>query len=146
MVQRLGKAGIGNRCPDAQAGKFLGRQQGFLQPATERQDRHVHTLAQDPAFADFQRASFPGQFHASTFAARIAESTGPVVNLRRSGDHMAQFGFVGRRHDHEIRQAGQIGQIISACMGRSIGADQSGPVDGKTHRQLLIATSCTTWS
>jgi len=31
-------------------------------------------------------------------------------------------------------------------MGRAVGADQARAVDREAHRQLWIATSCTTWS
>jgi hypothetical protein len=58
-----------------------------------------------------------------------------------------QFGLVGGRHEHEARQAAEIGVVERAGMGRAVGADQAGAVDREAHRQpLWIATSCTTWS
>ena len=50
---------------------------------------------------------------------------------------MHQLGLVGGRHQHEAGQAAEIGDVEGAGMGRAVGADQSGAVDGKAHRQPL---------
>ena len=50
---------------------------------------------------------------------------------------MHQLGLVGRRHHHETRQAAEIGDVEGAGMGRAVGADEPGPVDGEAHRQPL---------
>ena len=55
----------------------------------------------------------------------------------RGGDHVDELGLVGRRHHRHVRQAGEIGDVESAGMGRAVGADQPGAVDGEAHRQLL---------
>ena len=48
---------------------------------------------------------------------------------------MHQLGLVGRRHDDEARQAAEIGDVERAGMGRAVGADETGAVDGEAHRQ-----------
>ena len=50
---------------------------------------------------------------------------------------MHQLDLVGRRHDHHAGQARQEGHVEGAGMGRAVGADQPGPVDGEADRQLL---------
>ena len=50
---------------------------------------------------------------------------------------MHQFGFVRRRHQHEARQAAEIGDIEGAGMGRAVGADQAGAIHGEAYRQTL---------
>ena len=50
---------------------------------------------------------------------------------------MHELGLVGRRHDHEARQAAEIGDVEGAGMGRAVGADEAGAVDGEAHRQVL---------
>ena len=52
-------------------------------------------------------------------------------------DHVHQFGLVGGRHDDEIGQAAEIGDVERAGMGRAVGADQAGAVDREAHRQAL---------
>ena len=53
------------------------------------------------------------------------------------GDHMGQLGLVRRRHDHEIGQGRQIGDVERAGMGGAVGAHQAGAVHGEAHRQRL---------
>jgi len=50
---------------------------------------------------------------------------------------MHELGLVRRRHHNKVRQAAEIGQIKRAGMCRAIGADKSGAVHRKAHRQLL---------
>ena len=78
-----------------------------------------------------------GHRHAEAFAARIAQRRGAIVDRRRGRHHVDEFGLVGRRHHHEIRQAAEIGDIERAGMGRAVGADEAGAVERKAHRQLL---------
>ena len=50
---------------------------------------------------------------------------------------MDELGFVGRRHHRHVGQAGEIGDVEGAGVGRAVGADQPGAVDGEAHRQVL---------
>ena len=50
---------------------------------------------------------------------------------------MHELGLVGRRHQHEARQAAEIGDVEGAGMGRAVGADEPGAVDREAHRQPL---------
>ena len=52
-------------------------------------------------------------------------------------DHVHQLGFVGGGHHDHVGQRGEVGYVERARMRRAIGADQSGAVDGKAHRQVL---------
>ena len=44
-----------------------------------------------------------------------------------------EFGFVGRRHHDEVRQAAEIGDIEGAGVGWSVRTHQPGPVDGEAN-------------
>ena len=52
-------------------------------------------------------------------------------------DHVDELGLVGRRHQHEARQAAEIGNVERAGMGRAVGADQAGAIERESHRQAL---------
>ena len=92
----------------------------------------VRALAHDPALADLERHAALGHVDADAVAARIAERDGrsSIADLGRH--HVHQFGLVGRRHDHEARQAAEIGDVERAGMGRAVGADQAGAVDARS--------------
>ena len=99
--------------------------------------RHLVALAHDAALADLERLAFRRHRHAEAFAARIAQRRRPVVDRDRGRHHVHQLGLVGRRHQHEAGQAAEIGDVEGAGMGRAVGADQAGAVDGEAHRQAL---------
>ena len=93
--------------------------QAFGEPRAEAQDaRSCVPSRSDPALADLERRAARRQLDADALAARIAEGRGPVVDRRRGRDHVHQLGLVGRRHDHEARQAAEIGDVEGAGMGR----------------------------
>ena len=48
-----------------------------------------------------------------------------------------ELGLVGGGHDDEAGQAAEIGDVERAGVGRAVGADEAGAVDGEAHRQLL---------
>ncbi len=136
-VEGLGEAGVGHRRAEALGAEILGRHQAFLQTRTEIQDGNLGALANDPALADFQRRALRRQLDADALAARIAEGRRPVVDCGGRRHHVHQFQLVGRRHDDEVRQASEIGHVEGTRMGGAVGADQSRPIDGEPHRQLL---------
>ena len=41
------------------------------------------------------------------------------------------------RHDDEIREAGEVGEVEGAGVSGPVGADQPGAIDGEAHRQVL---------
>ena len=137
FIQWLGKARIGHGWRDAFGRQRLGGLFDFGKPRPERQNRHTPAFAQDSSLADLQRHARLGQLHPGPVAARIAEGNRPLVIRRSGGDHMHQLRLIRCRHDNEARQVGQEGDVESPRMGRSIGADQPGAVDGKAHRQPL---------
>jgi hypothetical protein len=48
-----------------------------------------------------------------------------------------ELGFVGGGHHHHAGEAGEVGYVERAGMGRSIRPDQPCPVDGEANRQML---------
>ena len=50
---------------------------------------------------------------------------------------MGQFRFVRRGHEHETGQAAEIGDVVGAGVGGTIGADQPGAVERKANRKAL---------
>ena len=136
-VQRLGEARIGDGGRQAEAGELVGRRQAFRQPRAERQQRDRRALAHDAALADLKRRAALGQLDADALAARIAEGDGPSSIAAAVATMCIELRLVGRRHHHEAGQAARIGDVEGAGMGRAVGADQPGAVDGEAHRQLL---------
>ena len=89
------------------------------------------------ALADLELLGRFGQRHAGARAARIAEGDRAAVVLGGGIGHVDQLGLVGRGHDHEVGQRAEIGHVEAAGVGRPVGADQPGAVDGEAHRQVL---------
>ncbi len=50
---------------------------------------------------------------------------------------MHQFRFISRRHDDEIRQVSEVGDVEGSGMRRAIRTDQTGAVDGESDGQAL---------
>src|SRR6202000_179471 len=109
----------------------------LAKPCAERQQRNLAALADDAAFADFERNAGFGHLDAATFAARVAYRARPIVDGYLRGHHVNQLSLVGSRHDHKVRQAAEIGIVERTGMRRAVGADEAGAVDGKTHGQAL---------
>ena len=70
------------------------------------------------ALADRQRLAALRQLDADALAARIAQRDRAVVVRGRGRDHVHELGLVGRRHHHHVRQAGEIGDVEGAGVGR----------------------------
>ena len=136
-VDRLGETRVGHRRGQAVRLQRVGRLQAFAEPGAEREQGDGRAFAHDATLADFQRNADGGQIDADTVAAREAEGGRTVVDRRRGGDHVHQFGLVGRGHQHEVGQTAEIGKIERAGMGRAVGADQTGAIDDEAHRQTL---------
>ena len=56
-------------------------------------------------------------------ATRVAHGHG-VVGLEGRGQRHAALVLVRRRHHDHVRDAAQVGQVVVACVGRTVGADQ----------------------
>ena len=106
-------------------------------PRAERQDGDRRAFAHDAALADLERHALGRQLDADALAARIAEGARPVVDGDGGRHHVHQLGLVGGRHQHEARQAAEVGEIEGAGMRGAVGADEAGAVEGKAHRQAL---------
>ena len=136
-VQRLGETRIGHRGRNATGRQRFCRDQHFGKTCPKAQDRNARTLADHPAPSDLQRHAPCRQVHANSVPARKAEGNRTAVMRRRRGHHVHKLGLIRRRHDDKAGQVGQKGHIKGPGMGRPIGPDQTGPVDGKAHRQAL---------
>ena len=53
------------------------------------------------------------------------------------GDHVDELGLVGGGHHDEAGQVGEEGDVEGAGVGRAVGADEAGAVDGEAHGQAL---------
>ena len=51
--------------------------------------------------------------------------------------HPPRLVLVGRSHDHDVRQAAQVGHVIRAGVRGSVAAHHAGAVDGEHHRKIL---------
>ena len=67
---------------------------------------------------DLKRLSAFGELDPDAFASRISKRDRTFVIRGRGGDHMHEFGLVGRRHEHDVRQAAEIGEVVRACVRR----------------------------
>ena len=50
---------------------------------------------------------------------------------------MLEFGLVGGCHQHETRQATEVGRIEGAGVRRPVGTDQAGAIEREAHGQAL---------
>ena len=57
-----------------------------------------------------------------------------------------QEKFNPRRHHHHVGEHSHVGEVVSAVVGRPVGADQAGAVEPEDHRQVLEPTSWKIWS
>ena len=62
----------------------------------------LHDLRADPAFADLQLFRHFGQVYAYTAATWIAERNWAFIIRSRSANHVFQFCFISRCHNHEV--------------------------------------------
>ena len=75
--------------------------------------------------------------HAEAVAARVAERDRAVAVLDGRVQHVPQFAFVLRRHDHHARDRAQVTQIEHAVMRRSVGSDNTRAVQREDHMEML---------
>ena len=136
-VERLGEARIGDRCrAGRRPASCSAACQALGQPRAEAQERDRGALAQDAALADRERLAVLGELDADALAARIAERDRARRRWRRRSRPCARAP--PRRPPPSPRcpgSAAEIGDVEGAGMGRAVGADQPGAVDGEAHRQ-----------
>ena len=137
-VERLGEARVGDRRRQAEGGELLGGRQAFAKPRAEgeERDRRCPRARCGPCRS---RAACR-RWACRRRRPRRADSgrrSGRSSIAARGRDHVDELGLVGRRHHHEARQAAEIGDVEGAGMGRAVGADEAGAVDGEAHRQRL---------
>ena len=74
----------------------------------------------------------------SALAARVAQRDRAVV-VERGAQHVRQHRLVARRHQHDVRQAAQVGDVEGAVVGRAVVADEPGAVHREHDVELLQA-------
>lgn len=77
--------------------------------------------------------------HSSTSAIRprVAQRYGTPLMPDGSPEHVAQFVFILRAHDHHFRDHPQVGEIKDAMVRWTVGPDDATAVEGKHHVQML---------
>ena len=136
-IDRLGEACIRHRGRNTARGKVFRGLLRFGKAGSERQQRHRRALANDAAAADLERDAALRHLDADAFATRVTQRGGALVIGRLRRNHVDEIGLIGGGHDHEFRQAAEIGEIERARMRRAVSADETGAVHRKAHRQLL---------
>ncbi len=79
------------------------------------------------------------QRHAGALAARVAQRDRPVVVGERRPQHVHEHRLVARGHQHDVRQAAQVGDVEGAVMGRPVVADQPGAIHREDDVEALQA-------
>ena len=134
-IERFGKPRVRHRRRQPERREFFRGARTFGKAGSEREKCNLAALADNSALADLEGYADLRHVHPDPVAARIAEGGRAVVDGRRRGDHVNQFGLVRGGHEHEPGEATEIGDVERAGMSWSIGADEPGTVDGEAHRQ-----------
>ncbi len=131
LVQGLDEAHVG----DGGVELFPGLEGGGDEAAPGQQG-DVVALAYGFALADGQRVKAGLDGRAGAFTARVAHGGGACVQ-KAGAEHLAAFVFIGRGHDDQVGDAGQVAVVEAAGMGGAVGADQPGAVEGEQHVEVL---------
>ena len=132
-VQRLGEARI--RDGDAQPVRLrqpVGRRAGDRDARAVAQQRDALARLQDLASADRDRDGRARRRGAHRRAARVAQRDRAGVVGERGVQHVDEHRRVTRRHEHDVRQAAQVGDVERSVMRRAVVADEAGAVDART--------------
>ena len=136
-IERLGETRVGDGGRQPELGQLGRGLRAFGEACAERQDGDRVALADDPPLADLERDARFGHRDADAVATRITYGRRPIVDRDGGGDHVGEFALVRRGHDDEPGQAAEIGGVERARMGRTVGADESSPIDREANRQRL---------
>ena len=137
QIQRFGEPRVGHGY-----GQSVGLQQtrsfqSIRKACSERQDCRGASFSHYPAAPYAQLFSLRRQEDACAGASRISQRAGTVIDLAGGRNHVDEFGFIGRRHQHDVGQAAEIDKIEASRMGRPVGSHRSGAIDCKANRQPL---------
>src|SRR5207237_6721326 len=119
------KTRIGDCRRQPESGELLRCLHTLGEAAAKAKQRDCGALAQDSASADLEWHAPLGERYSDPFAARVTHRRWPVVEGHASRDHVYQLGLVTRGHDHETRQAAEIGDVERACMGLAVLANEA---------------------
>ena len=84
------------------------------------------------------RCGCAGQLDADALAARVADRDRAVV-AQRGVEHVDEHRLVARRHQRDVGQTSQVGDVEGAVVGRAVVADEAGAVHAEHDRQALEA-------
>mmetsp|Transcript_1232 Transcript_1232/g.3507 ORF Transcript_1232/g.3507 Transcript_1232/m.3507 type:complete len:279 (-) Transcript_1232:1230-2066(-) len=68
---------------------------------------------------------------------RVSENSRSIIERRASGHHISQFNLITGRHNGQVGNASQVGQIVASMMSRSVVAHNTGAVQHESHGQVL---------
>ena len=68
---------------------------------------------------------------------RVSKDSRSVVKGSAGGNHISQLNLVTGRHDGQVGDASQVGQIVASMVGGSVVADQTGTVQDHAHGKVL---------
>ena len=121
------------------ARQLLGRLQAFRQPGAVGEDARrwcpragcgPRPISQRRCRAPAARGRCPRRAGSGRRSGRSSMAAAVATMCISSSSSAA-------RHQHDVRQAAEIGDVEGAGMGRAVGADQPGAVHGEAHRQVL---------
>eukprot|EP00968_Pinguiococcus_pyrenoidosus_P010154 scaffold803_cov310-Pinguiococcus_pyrenoidosus.AAC.67 len=70
-------------------------------------------------------------------AARVAHRAGLVVDADLGLHHVHELDLIAGRHNHNVREGAQVGQVEGSVVRRSVVADEPGAIQDEANRQLL---------
>src|ERR1035437_2446063 len=137
-IERYYKTGVDHRCINAILYESFGRVHSRIdhRPICEYCD--VTALAKDLGLSYFDLRRRSANIDTKSISARVPERRGTWVFDRRQ-QHIAHLGFVFGCHQDNVWVAAEVCDIHESMVCRSVGADYSGAIHGKSNIQILQA-------
>ena len=121
-------------------GEDLGRVVGDLDAVAVAEQGDPLALVQHLALAQPQLVrARSGSGTPAAGPARIAERDRPVVMGERRAHHVDEHRLVARRHQHDVGQRAEVGDVEGAVVGRAVVADEPGAVHREDDVEALEA-------
>ena len=132
-VERLGEARVGDGDVEPVLGQQVGGAERLADAGAVADDRHALALAQDLPGADLEHGRLARDLDADRLAARVADR-GRAVGPQRGVQHVDEHRLVARRHQRDVGQRPQVGDVEGAVVRRTVVADQAGAVHRRRSR------------
>ena len=95
-------------------------------------------IEKDFTFSDGEGPGILVQRHTDPGASRVAHGNGSAA-FHGGFQHVLEFVFILRRHDDEVRNGAEEGEVKQAVMGGAVRTNEAAPVHRQNHRQFLQA-------